>query len=220
MAIVFDFDGPIFDGYSASITVLERCMRDELGIRDFVFDPTKFSIPKKMLAVAVEQYSLNFQDDVEKSQLFKRVLLRYEKELIVEENERYLVPGIEKALSRLHTLHEPIFILSDRSDHSICSITKKLHLDPLFIEILGRDHFGLKPADGKGPLYLMQKYNFTPKQLILIGDTEVDKKTAEAAGIEFYLYVSRQTSNSLKSAISYDKTLFTPEELFLKCFPL
>ena len=47
MAIVFDFDGPIFDGYSASITVLERCMRDELGIRDFVFDPTKFSIPKK-----------------------------------------------------------------------------------------------------------------------------------------------------------------------------
>ena len=197
MAIVFDFDGPIFDGYSASITVLERCMRDELGIRDFVFDPTKFSIPKKMLAVAVEQYSLNFQDDVEKSQLFKRVLLRYEKELIVEENERYLVPGIEKALSRLHTLHEPIFILSDRSDHSICSIT-----------------------DGKGPLYLMQKYNFTPKQLILIGDTEVDKKTADAAGIEFYLYVSRQTSNSLKSAISYDKTLFTPEELFLKCFPL
>jgi hypothetical protein len=66
----------------------------------------------------------------------------------------------------------------------------------------------------------MQKYNFTPKQLILIGDTEVDKKTADAAGIEFYLYVSRQTSNSLKSAISYDKTLFTPEELFLKCFPL
>lgn len=61
MAIVFDFDGPIFDGYSASITVLERCMRDELGIRDFVFDPTKFSIPKKCLPSPLSNIVLTFK---------------------------------------------------------------------------------------------------------------------------------------------------------------
>lgn len=175
MNIVFDFDGTLYDGHSASFGILRSLAYDVMHIdikkNDF------FSSPEEMIKYYIEsKYDISAE--------VKKVLLeKYREELFEVEDLRYLYSDISIILDELVRRNDKLFILSDRDTNRLSKLINRLKLDSYFIEVVGRDKFGLKPASGKGLRYLINKYELVLGDTVFIGDSFADYLTANYLGV-------------------------------------
>lgn len=98
----------------------------------------------------------------------------------------YAYDGVLEALAALKDLHSQprtMAVLTNKPVRPARDICAALGLAPYFLHIYGGNSFPTKKPDPAGLLSLMAEAGATPEQTVLIGDSEVDVRTARNAGV-------------------------------------
>lgn len=92
--------------------------------------------------------------------------------------------GIYKLLEKLETLDLKLGILSNKPHEFTKKYAENLFSTNTFVEVHGqKEHIPKKP-DPAGALYIANELEINPCDIIYVGDTATDIKTAKAAGMK------------------------------------
>lgn len=89
--------------------------------------------------------------------------------------------GMDNVLHELLNSGYIVSVLSNKDDNHTRRIVEGLYGE-IFKDVLGPNHFPGKP-NPESSLYLCNKYNLKPSEVIYVGDSETDIKTAQNAGM-------------------------------------
>jgi phosphoglycolate phosphatase len=94
-----------------------------------------------------------------------------------------LYPGVIDSLAALkQALSIPMAVLTNKPVRPSEQICEALELAPYFFSIYGGNSFVTKKPDPEGLLRLMHEASAEPGQTLMVGDSSVDVRTAQAAG--------------------------------------
>jgi phosphoglycolate phosphatase len=95
-------------------------------------------------------------------------------------------PGVFESLEALKTLPDgsarPMAVLTNKPVGPARAICEGLGLSPYFFSIYGGDSFATKKPDPLGLITLMAEAEAKPGETLMIGDSDVDIRTARNAG--------------------------------------
>lgn len=177
--IIFDLDGTLIDslnGLAKSMNnVLKRhnypCHRVET-YRDFIGwglkELTVRALPEKERDEDIINLCLKeLNDQYEKNWSYKMTLYN----------------GIPEFLDRLQSYGIKMAVLSNKEEAFTHKITSKMLRDWDFVEIVGAsDRIPRKP-EPDGALMIAEKMNIKTDKIVYMGDSAIDMKTANAAGM-------------------------------------
>jgi phosphoglycolate phosphatase len=89
-------------------------------------------------------------------------------------------PGVAETLERLGQL--PMAVLTNKPARISVRILKALGLEKYFHAIYGGNSFESKKPDPFGAATILREFGVTPRESMIVGDSEVDVQTARNAG--------------------------------------
>lgn len=194
--ILFDFDGPLFDGRKVARKTLQEVF-DELQIPVIVeLSELSLSSPEQFVKSCMDRYQVNGYDIQSITEIYYKKLER--NEMLSE--VRGEVPGI---LFQLKGKGNRLFIISDRSEQRLRFLLESFKILHFFEDVLGRERYGLKPSQGSVS-YLEEMFGVYPENTWMIGDTESDYLYAKRAGYHY----AHAAYSSEPACISWEKCDF------------
>jgi phosphoglycolate phosphatase len=96
----------------------------------------------------------------------------------------YVYPGVFPSLDSLRQqlADRSMAVLTNKPIGPSLAICEALGLSPYFFRILGGNSFAIKKPDPEGLLALIKEAGVTPEETLMIGDSDVDIRTARNAG--------------------------------------
>lgn len=91
-------------------------------------------------------------------------------------------PGVPEGLAKLQTTN---VVASNKPEKMSIEILERLGLARYFKRICGGDTFPRRKPDPMPVRELMKQFGADEESTLLVGDSEVDKETAEKAGVRF-----------------------------------
>lgn len=174
---IWDFDGTLYDTYPTIMEILRSSLR-EYG---HDCDPVEaMGLMLDMIATARNHYADLYGIDREQ---LKDTYMGYHRLLIPQ----YLAvpfPGAKEVLEHILSTGRHNYIFTHRDSAETDAYLKKHGLEGCFREIICPDspHFAMKPSPD-AILYLMEKYNMTAENAVMVGDRDCDLESARVAGI-------------------------------------
>lgn len=178
-AVVFDFDytlGDSTDGIVMSVNyALEKL---GFGIKD------KESI-KKTIGLPLKDtfFTLTGEGSVEEAELFSKYFIE-KADLVMVENT-VLYEDTKEVLQRLKSEGYKIGIVTTKFRYRIEKIFNKFNALELVDIIVGADDVKIEKPAPEGLLFAMDKFQLKREELLYVGDSTVDAKTAENADVNF-----------------------------------
>lgn len=178
-AVLFDLDGTLLDTLEDIADSMNRVLLKngfpEHAIdayRSFVGDGAEIMIKRAL------------PGDSQDKGVVGRCLEDYYKEYRRNRNSKTrLYPGIGSLLDELRERRLKLAILSNKAYFATKECVNEFLSHWSFDVVLGQnDSIPLKP-DPAGAHYIAEKFRLSPENIIYLGDTEVDMKTAMAAGM-------------------------------------
>ncbi len=172
-AVIFDLDGTLIDTLSywkaKNKEWLEKAIKREIsdeeaektcgpGFKDVLLS---FGVPDDRANDIVKQRDEEYLRNLDKIKLFPQVIF---------------------ALEDLEFNGYKLGILTNNRKPIIEKVLDHFQIRDKFSSIIG-DEFGSKP-NPKGLLKVVEELNVDKKKALYVGDTEIDRQTAEAAGIK------------------------------------
>lgn len=182
-ALIWDLDGTLVDSYAVSIPCLQQALTEN-------HYPISFEETRRW--VLLSSVRKVFSELEAQGQPVPAMTARYN-ELVASRNHE--VEPCPHAVETLRTLSEMgvshyIFTHHDRFTQLLLD---QCGLSPWVIESVNADYgFPRKPAPD-GILYLLDKYQLSPKETFYVGDRHLDMDAAAAAGIGGILYVPAES---------------------------
>ena len=125
-------------------------------------------------------------------------------------------PGVMEQLIRLRdTLHLPMAVLTNKPVIASQQICDGLGLAPFFFRIYGGNSFASKKPDPEGLLALMAECGASPATTLMVGDSDIDIRTAHAAGawsLGCRFGLSPHSIAAMEAAASVDAVVDTASE--------
>ncbi len=106
--------------------------------------------------------------------------LAYYREHLLDHTLPY--PGVAAALEELAASPVKMAVLTNKPVRASREICAGLGLSRFFFEVYGGNSFSTKKPDPEGLLKLMAEAGARPEETVMIGDSDVDVRTAQAAG--------------------------------------
>lgn len=174
-AFVFDLDGTLIDSkldlvlsMNATLEYLGRTALSQEQIASYVGGGVLLLVKRALGAGASEE-------EVEKGIVF---FLDYYKGHMLDNTLPY--PGVRECLDALHGYS--LAVLTNKPVKFSEAIIAGLNLSPYFQFVYGGNSFEKKKPDPVGLHTLLRDFNLSPRELMLIGDSDVDIQTARNAG--------------------------------------
>lgn len=174
---IWDFDGTLYDTYPTIIQILRSALQ-EYG---FDCDPVEaMGMMLDMIAVAQNHYADKYGIDREE---LKKTYMRYHG-ILIPQLLSLPFPGVKEVLEKICQSGGYHYIYTHRISSETDAYLKKHGLQGYFREIICPDSpsFAMKPAPDS-ILYLMEKYNMTEADAVMVGDRDCDLESARRAGI-------------------------------------
>jgi phosphoglycolate phosphatase len=189
--IVFDLDGTLIDSrqdlcnsVNATLENFDLAPLPDAVIASFIGDGAAMLI-RRALAVPGE---LPASAPPVEEKFFAEAFdffLTYYRAHKLDSTEVY--PGVMESLNALKTLPDgsrrPMAVLTNKPVGPAQAICDGLGLGHYFFSVYGGDSFPTKKPDPLGLVTLMAEANSTPEETLMIGDSDVDIKTARNAGV-------------------------------------
>jgi len=177
-AVIFDLDGTLADTLE-DIADNMNCVLAQKGFPTYEYDAYRFFVGNGLLNLIKQCLPENARTDEIINACYDRMIAEYSLNYI---NKTRLYEGIPELLDFLTALGIKVAILSNKADF----ITQKICADLLekwdFEVIVGAsDRFPRKP-DPASALYIAKQMDVKPSDVCYLGDSDVDMKTAIAAG--------------------------------------
>jgi phosphoglycolate phosphatase len=183
VAVVFDLDGTLIDSAPDIHATANRVLAEE-GLPEMTLDRVRGFIGRgvPVLVARLLEASGAAADAGREAHMTRRFLGLYES--AVGLTTAY--PGVPEALDRLAARGHRCAICSNKPEGPSRAILRHLRLDHHFPVIVGGDRLPNRKPD-PAPLRLaIAEAGGGPA--VLVGDSEVDAETAQAAGVPFLLF--------------------------------
>jgi phosphoglycolate phosphatase len=179
-AIIFDLDGTLVD----SLEDIADAMNETLEVFGFPthnYDAYRYFVGNGLMNLVRTSVPQPVLENRQMLQLcFEMMIDKYQKCLICKTR---LYPGIKELLDILASKNLKMAILSNKADELTQQICNALLKEWPFDVIMGAtEDFPRKPNPNSA-LFIAKKLNIFPENIVYVGDTNVDMKTANAAGM-------------------------------------
>jgi len=180
--IVFDLDGTLVD----TAPDLTNALNDVLtrrghapvsieAIRDCVGRGARVMIEQALIRAGA-------QGDVD--EMLAEFLVHYEENIACESRP---FPGALAQLERLTARGATLAICTNKREHLSRKLLQELEIEHFFTAIAGRDTFPVAKPDPGHLTGVIALAGGNPKRALMIGDSDVDFRTARAAGVPIVL---------------------------------
>jgi len=188
--LVFDLDGTLIDSRqdlcNSVNATLERFGMKHLPdatIAGFIGDGAAMLI-RRALAVPGEMLpGIDPADEGFFEEAFRYFLTWYRAHKL---DFTYVYPGVLESLEALRTLPDgsarKMAVLTNKPVGPARAICEALELTPHFFAVYGGDSFATKKPDPLGLSTLMKMAGALPKETLMVGDSDVDVRTARNVG--------------------------------------
>ena len=177
-AIIFDLDGTLIN----SLEDIADSMNDTLtafGFPTHNYDVYRYFVGNglmNLVRVSIPQSALENQHLL--SLCFEMMMDKYQKCLL---NKTCLYPGMKELLDILASKKLKMAVLSNKANELTQHICNALLKEWPFDVVMGfSEDFPRKPHPDSA-LFIAKKLNLPPGNIIYVGDTNIDMKTANAA---------------------------------------
>ena len=175
--IIFDFDGPIYDGRKAAFVALNATydqFADSIGRPQQSMAGAPLFSPKQMIGAAYAEFGLTRERLDKVREYYSATLKRAERELEVAQE-------VIALLDELRDRGCKLAVLSGRTTANITELLRHLGLIERFAGVWG-DKLDATTVLPK----IAAKLQLKVADLVLVGDLDADYWTAEKAGIPYY----------------------------------
>lgn len=177
-AVIFDLDGTLLDtleGFALSVNaVLKRNGFSEHPVnayRYFVGDGIEALVDRAFPAAAFNKAGFDAQ--------VKEVKKEYSRRW-PDHTRPY--PGVPALLEHLESRNIPMAVFSNKPHEFALLNIEKLLSDWKFFDIIGISPGLPRKPDPQGALLIAEKMQLLPEEIVYLGDTATDMKTARAGG--------------------------------------
>ena len=183
-AIVFDFDGTLIDA-TADLTTAVNEMRSGLGLAPLSLAEVKSYVgegARKLVrrSLPAEIEGRAFED------AFAAFYRQYERVCTATTQAYAGVPELLLHLSEAHPA-VPLALCTNKPERMTRLILEHLGLSRYLTPVVGGDSLATRKPEPHGLMHIAAEHNLAVTQLLLVGDTTIDARTADAAGCELAL---------------------------------
>ena len=175
---IFDLDGTLIDS-SRDLAISTNAMLRHMG-RPEIDEHTVNSYVGDGAAKLVRR-ALGAETSEEEFEAAYQFFIRYYRDHSLENTRLY--DGIEDVLRALKQNGSTLAVLTNKPVKISRDILTGLHVGGYFAQVYGGDSFPAKKPDPIGIETIMRETSFQPQLTTMIGDTNVDTRTARAAGV-------------------------------------
>ena len=179
--IVFDLDGTLADTAPDLIDVLNTILAPE-GCGDTQLSEARELIGagmKTLIERALAKHGRAVSSE-RLEELYQEFLQHYEKNIC---NKTTLFPGVFKALSDLQKKKYHLAVCTNKTEKLSVELLQQLKIDSFFSAICGRDTFPFFKPDPRHLLSTVEKAGGNNSCAVMVGDSQTDIVTAQAADI-------------------------------------
>lgn len=177
--IIFDLDGTLADtmddlktAVNATLTKLGYDTRAKFELLNFINNGSRELIRRSLpTAVQTEDFIIDSAHNL--------FFQEYEK-CFCEKTSAF--PGICEAILELKKKRFKLGVLSNKPDQFVKVIVAKLFGEKTFDFVMGKSDFPHKP-DPSSALFVAKEMGVKPHKCSLVGDSDIDMKTAKNAGM-------------------------------------
>ncbi|MBQ7353158.1 MAG: HAD family hydrolase [Clostridia bacterium] len=180
-AIIFDLDGTLADTMDDLMTAINKMLvtlgydtRTKAELIRFINRGTRAFV-RQSLPLEVQDVEFIVDSGIE---IYKE---EYEK-CYLERTEAF--DGMKEALEGLKERGIRLAVLSNKPDKFVKDICSKLFGKKLFKVVMGQSDLPTKP-DPTSAVLISRLLGAKPSKCIMVGDSDIDVKTAQNAGMEF-----------------------------------
>lgn len=177
--VCFDLDGTLVDSRADLAAAMNHVLRD-LGratLPDAVLQSFVGEGARRLVERALGAASPALVDET-----LERFLRRYGAHLL---DETVPYPGVVETLDALGARDLVLSVLTNKPEAMSRAILAGLGLARRFLAILGGDSLATRKPDPAGVEWLLAAGGTPRHQMLLVGDSGIDVRTARAAGIDF-----------------------------------
>jgi phosphoglycolate phosphatase len=180
--IVFDLDGTLVDSVgdlhrALNLTLAEcGCQPLALGqVRTMIGDGVGQLIARALVATGCR---------VDPKVAVQRYLAHYEADPTACTS---VYPGVRSTLETLRSQGKTLAVLTNKLTRSTELVLEQLALAPYFARVVSGDSLPYRKPDPRALLDIVEGFGVRPDTSLMVGDSEVDAETAQAARVPFVL---------------------------------
>lgn len=180
-AVIFDMDGTLVDTVNSLMYAMNKVLEAE-GIRIHEREKYHNWIGRGLIDLVKSAVSNENISDDELHRLHQGMVESYNKywDYRIE-----VYPGIYDVLNELTKQKIHLVVNTNKSQHTTEDILKLLFAEYRFEVVVGDNGTMKRKPDPEGIRRILTKLGLSPEECIYVGDSVVDKKTAENAGVKF-----------------------------------
>jgi phosphoglycolate phosphatase len=175
-ALIFDLDGTLIDS-QLDLVLAVNAMLEHMSREPHVHEKICSFIGNG--APTLVRRALG--DDVTEAEVEKGLtyFLEYYRAHMLDNTDVY--PGVREALALLQ--NHPMAVLTNKPVRFSGAIIEGLNLSRYFRYVYGGNSFETKKPDPQGAQILLRELQSAPHEAMMVGDSDVDIKTARNAGM-------------------------------------
>lgn len=178
-AVIFDFDytlGDSTEGIMSSANYALKKMGYEPAEREEIRKTIGLSLPETYVALTGDKKP-------EKGEEFRSYFVEKADEIMTGSSDLY--PDAREILEYLKQEGVKVAVVTTKFDYRIEGILEKCHAQEYVEMIVGGNNVANPKPDPEGTLLVLQKWNLVKEEVLYVGDSLVDAKTAKSAGVPF-----------------------------------
>ena len=179
--VIFDLDGTLADTSGDLIGAANACFR-EMGAGDMlqpgVDAGTALRGGKAMLRLGLTR--MQALDEAVIEQWYPRLLQVYGEEL---DRHTVLYPGAMEAVEALDQAGFGVGICTNKPEALAEELLRRLGVRDAFRSLVGADTLSVRKPDPEPLFEAARRAGGHPERCLLVGDSDTDRKTAQAAGV-------------------------------------
>lgn len=177
--IVFDFDYTLGDSTEGIVLSVNDAL-EQLGYERKSVEEIKQTVG---LSLEKTYQVLTRKNNSEEAAQFSSLFRKKADEVMVANTCLY--DGILEILKKLKKDGLQIGIVTTKFHYRIEQILEKFHAEDLIDFIIGAEDVQKAKPSPEGLLHMVKRMGLNPEDILYVGDSVVDAKTAERAGISF-----------------------------------
>lgn len=187
-AIIFDFDYTLGD----STNGIALCINYALG--ELGYANQNITDIKKAIGLSLKEtyFTLTSNNNLNEAEQFAKLFKEKADSVMVANTKLYV--GVKDVLQKLRTKGYKLAIVTTKFHYRIEQILSKFNANELIDIIVGAEDVKIEKPNPEGLLWTIDYLEAKNEEVLYVGDSLVDAKTAENAKVKFHAVLTGTTS--------------------------
>lgn len=189
-AIIFDFDYTLGDSTNGIVLSINYAL-EELG-----YATPDIADIKKTIGLSLKEtyFELTSNNNLDEAEQFMKLFKEKADSVMVANTELYV--GVKDVLQKLKANGYKIAIVTTKFHYRIEQILSKFNASELIDVIVGAEDVKIEKPNPEGLLWAMEHLETMNEEVLYVGDSLVDAKTAENAKVDFIAVLTGTTTRN------------------------